>query len=358
MTDLLHSELMRRGLGAKAWPNRWTEIEYLGGGRFGASMGARRGGPLLMGGEAFDPAASFADPTEDGYIVELQATPPTYSRYNAGTIIRAGKAVPDYVWLYRGYVEWDISSLPESAMVSLLKFKYHGATHNIDCHIHEMMGTRPSTGGNQAVFDEAGEGNIYAEPAGFPEAGTTKEVTLSAQAITDLEAQLGVNWFAIGIQSDNEATTIYQDIASEEYGGVTPPPTLYIEYIDVQPPTVTTQDATEAGRVDDEGHGTLHGNITATGGKNADERGFDWDVDSGAPYANEWTETDSFGTGAFLKALTTFPIGSTIYFRAKAHNSYGGWGYGSEKSFVIGSAYTPPGFSGTALSYKAMVWEP
>lgn len=80
-------------------------------------------------------------------------------------------------------------------------------------------------------------------------------------------------------------------------------------------------------------HATLHGTITAIGGENCDERGFDWDYNSGAPYTYSWTESGSYGTGAFSHQITGLAVGATVYFRAKAHNS-AGWGYGSEKSFV------------------------
>lgn len=95
-------------------------------------------------------------------------------------------------------------------------------------------------------------------------------------------------------------------------------------------PVVTTQAADNISV----GAGTLHGTITATGGENCSERGFDYDYDSGAPYANEWTETNSYGTGAFEKVLTRLKHESIVYFRAKAQNSVG-WGYGSEKSFKV-----------------------
>lgn len=77
---------------------------------------------------------------------------------------------------------------------------------------------------------------------------------------------------------------------------------------------------------------TLNGTITATGGENADTRGFDYGYVSGA-YASSWTETGSFGTGAFSRQITGFDFGRKVYFRAKAHNSTG-WGYGTEQSFV------------------------
>ncbi|MBA7666524.1 hypothetical protein ES703_74605 [subsurface metagenome] len=79
-------------------------------------------------------------------------------------------------------------------------------------------------------------------------------------------------------------------------------------------------------------HATLNGTITDIGGENCDERGFDWDIDSGEPYANSWTETDSYGTGEFSHQVTGLPEDQTIYFRAKAHNS-AGWGHGGEQSF-------------------------
>ncbi|GAI99343.1 unnamed protein product, partial [marine sediment metagenome] len=93
----------------------------------------------------------------------------------------------------------------------------------------------------------------------------------------------------------------------------------------ILPPTVTTQAADNIGI----GAGTLHDTITATGGENASERGFDYDYDSGVPYASSWTETNSYGVGPFEKALSGLTQGVTVYFRAKAQNP-GGWGYGGE----------------------------
>jgi len=113
-------------------------------------------------------------------------------------------------------------------------------------------------------------------------------------------------------------------------------PRLYIEYTTVTAPTITTQDADGLGI----GTATLNGTIIDTGGENCDQRGFDWGYSSGS-YTYEWTETGSFGIGSFSHQVTGLIEGATVYFRAKAHNS-AGWGYGSEKSFVV-----PSGWSGT-----------
>jgi hypothetical protein len=77
----------------------------------------------------------------------------------------------------------------------------------------------------------------------------------------------------------------------------------------------------------------LNGEITATGGINSTVRGFDWDIDSGAPYANNWNEVGSYGISSFTTNSQTFPSGVTIYFRAYATNP-AGTGNGAESSFL------------------------
>ncbi|MBA7687937.1 hypothetical protein ES703_96411 [subsurface metagenome] len=175
-------------------------------------------------------SASLSDPIEDGYIkrdVEVGG----YERDTTSFLI-AGR----FEWfaekdINRVYIEWDISSIPDSATITNVVFKYHGDSHQIDCHIHEMMGTRPSTASDAAVYLEAGTGTVYAGPAGFPVEGTDKEVDLGASADADLEYQLTHgDWFAIGIQSDDESQKKLSKIRSEEDAGATPKPTLFIEY--------------------------------------------------------------------------------------------------------------------------------
>jgi hypothetical protein len=78
-------------------------------------------------------------------------------------------------------------------------------------------------------------------------------------------------------------------------------------------------------------HATLHGNITATGGENCDQRGFEWGYSTGS-YPNSWTENGSFGTGAFNHQVTGLTNNDQVFYRAKAHNSTG-WGYGGEQNF-------------------------
>ena len=112
-------------------------------------------------------------------------------------------------------------------------------------------------------------------------------------------------------------------------------------------PTVSTSAASNV----EETTTTLNGNITATGGENADSRGFEWDTDSGAPYSSNWTEAGSFGTGTFTGNLTGLTRGELYYYRAMAHNS-AGWAYGGEQTFLT----KPDGPTGLTATSHGTDW--
>jgi len=90
-------------------------------------------------------------------------------------------------------------------------------------------------------------------------------------------------------------------------------------------PTVTTGAAT----LIDHEKATLNGNITATGGQNPTERGFEWKIGTGGT-VSKLKETGSFGIGAYSLILNNLDSNVTYYFRAYAINSAGiGYGDGS-----------------------------
>ena len=104
--------------------------------------------------------------------------------------------------------------------------------------------------------------------------------------------------------------------------------------------TITTQAASSI----EDTTATGNGNITdLSGGGDADHRGVVWDVSTkSAPgdvtpalsgYANNTDEPGTFGTGAFTASITGLPTGTTIYYRAWAHNSLG-YAYGDEVTFL------------------------
>jgi len=111
-----------------------------------------------------------------------------------------------------------------------------------------------------------------------------------------------------------------------------------LEVYGESPPTLDTTATTDITQES----ATLNGDITDTGGENADERGFVYDtVSHGDPgniapassdYPNNVKETGDYGTGIFNLSATSLDVGQIYYVRAYAHNS-GGYAYGDEVSF-------------------------
>jgi len=106
-------------------------------------------------------------------------------------------------------------------------------------------------------------------------------------------------------------------------------PVIHIEYTagGVSAPTVTSVSSSLV----EETTASCTGNITATGGENASQRGIQYGYSTGS-YTSNITENDSFGAGLFTDNLTSLAEGATVFWRAFASNS-NGLGYGSEDTF-------------------------
>lgn len=98
---------------------------------------------------------------------------------------------------------------------------------------------------------------------------------------------------------------------------------------EMQAGVVTTQ---AASAIEDS---TATGNGTITiGDFNATTKGFEWDIDSGAPYANSVVTTGDFGSGTYTGSLVMMPTGTTIYTRSKIIDPVA-TSYGSEVNFLL-----------------------
>ena len=94
-------------------------------------------------------------------------------------------------------------------------------------------------------------------------------------------------------------------------------------------PTITTDGASNLTNVSATLNATLDSNGTST------DVTFEWDTNSGAPYANETTPAFNWSTDgdkAVTKGITGLAASTPYYYRAKAVYS-GGTIYGSEQSF-------------------------
>jgi hypothetical protein len=139
--------------------------------------------------------------------------------------------------------------------------------------------------------------------------GTVDEVRISNSSRT-------AGWIQTSYNNQNSPSTFYT-VGSEE----TP----------VVAPTVTTS----AASLVEETSASFDGNITATGGENATQRGFQWSTSPIFASSANWTESGSYGAGAFSYALpaATLTQGTLYYVRAFAKNS-AGQSYGGNQSFL------------------------
>lgn len=106
-------------------------------------------------------------------------------------------------------------------------------------------------------------------------------------------------------------------------------------------PTVTTQDATEVSQNQVKGNG----NITASGGENATERGFEYGYTKTATWTKK--ETGSYEAGAFNLTIDGLQANTEYWYRAYAVNSIG-TGYGEWIKFQTSATGVIP--TGTKLS--------
>ena len=151
--------------------------------------------PVLPIVEAREPT-NVTGIVEDGYIIrdgggdlKINATNNLYT----GAIL----GDPDY---YRSYIEFNISGIPDAAIIDRVDFVYQLATASpYDMAVRQMT-LQPSVSTDADIFDDAGDGVIYkADFCNYITYATNTWITITLTgAETDLENNLAVDWFAIG----------------------------------------------------------------------------------------------------------------------------------------------------------------
>jgi len=152
-----------------------------------------------------------------------------YKLFDYQDSVIAGKQSFPMPSTFRGFTEFDISSIPKNANITNITFKYDGRRHYIDCNVSNMT-VQPTNSTAQQIYDNIGTGIDYYNDTGFPVLGSNQRVNLGLCAIEDLQKAINdSNWFAIGIYT-NETLNYISDINASENVESTPPPTLQIDY--------------------------------------------------------------------------------------------------------------------------------
>jgi hypothetical protein len=184
--------------------------------------------------------AVFDNPVEDGYLDFNQQT---YVRHATEYNIIFGRFMSGEA---RGYVEWDISSLPSSLIVTGVVFEYSGnQVYEYDANIMEST-VQPTLSSNDLIFNSIPNGKRYVGPTGIPyAAGGPYEVDLGDLAKSDLQSKVqnGITWFAVGFYITLIDSEYWNAIWSEESVGKDFPPypptispTIRVEYFTEPPP--------------------------------------------------------------------------------------------------------------------------
>ena len=136
---------------------------------------------------------------------------------------------------FRGYTEWDISSLGGVTIDANPVLKYEGTTTNgRSDEINPLTEGAPSAVSDVNLWSYIASGAAYVDPFN-PVAAANQSQDLGASAKTDLQTAVTASqsWFAIGFQSPTDEcqqTGIFHSIILSEEGSATPAPTLFVEY--------------------------------------------------------------------------------------------------------------------------------
>jgi len=139
---------------------------------------------------------------------------------------------------YYGVLEVPITSIPDSADITYMSFKYHGyATityrefYLTSCPV-SPYDNRGTTSAWSVMWNGIDTGPQYSDVVDVI-VGSNQEIVLYPAAITDLEALLdSQDWFALGFKcTEFTSSARYEKIYAVDYSSATPKPTVYVEYM-------------------------------------------------------------------------------------------------------------------------------
>jgi hypothetical protein len=166
---------------------------------------------------------SWLDDSERAYPVRVDASPETLSA-GFSVVCVAGTSwdstlISSGQWnnnSYRTGIDFDTTAIPDSAPITKVELKLYideeATPLNNDVAKMTSKAKTYYDANNYSGFNSDVDGNEYlSDSAGFAGVGSYHTVQLLAAAQTDLQSQLGANWFSVGFTGTTEASNKYRD---------------------------------------------------------------------------------------------------------------------------------------------------
>jgi hypothetical protein len=310
-----------------------------------------------------DPTNTYYTSASDGYtgyggsstystVHDADGSAASYN--SSGNVLEIGQldafTGPDSYWLYRSYVYFDTSALPDTANITAATLSLYG---NYDSSSQDFNMVVSNGQPNYPHDPLIGNDYYYADYSGNGGQLTTGGFsTVGYNAIT--LTSTGIGWISttgttkFAILSSRDISSTPPAYGTPEYvwvyayeQGVGYRPKLDITYSATLPTVSTASTSTIACT-----SATLAGSLDNLGGDVVTDRGFVYGTTSNttkpsatqappAGYTANTTEnsTTGFTTGAFYGSISGLTKGTPYYYRAYAYNSQG-WGYGDQYNFT------------------------
>jgi len=202
-----------------------------------------------------DPTFSSNNPSVDGFVSSSQigaTCSATASGKNTGTnYIEPYLATSGNTECQRGFAEFDITTIPNTATITDSHFKFDNdvVSNPRNCDFVSMT-SQPTTATNQQIWDAIGSGTVLvSNDNSCITTANNYDLDLGASGDSYITTQLTSDWASIGIKFTDESrggSAFDVGIGSEELGTATPTPTLEIIYSTVTNPDKVTDLTTTA----------------------------------------------------------------------------------------------------------------
>jgi len=107
----------------------------------------------------------------------------------------------------RGYVEWNTSTIPDTAIILNVTMEYHLGGPEA-CEFRHIA-TQPTIASDAVLWADMNDGNVYfsATAGNCHDNAGPRVISLGALAVSDLQTAItgGVNWFGLGITITDES---------------------------------------------------------------------------------------------------------------------------------------------------------